>query len=150
MTDDPGVTGAGDVLVPGCSLKEAIESGASAGSGQNAGSEPMVAQAVSLGTSGYVCLCEDVSAKDLRQAWDEGWHSSEILKRYTTATMGPCQGALCGGYLSDFTARMHAGEGSGAPAQAPASSRTTARPPARPVALEVLAAGVSEVIQKRT
>ncbi|MFL5737580.1 MAG: 2Fe-2S iron-sulfur cluster-binding protein, partial [Actinomycetota bacterium] len=43
--------------------------------------------------AGYVCLCEDVAVSDLEQAWQEGWHSSEILKRYTTATMGPCQGA---------------------------------------------------------
>ena len=41
--------------------------------------------------AGYVCLCEDVAVSDLEQAWQEGWHSSEILKRYTTATMGPCQ-----------------------------------------------------------
>ena len=45
-----------------------------------------------LGDAGYVCLCEDVGASELAAAWAEGWRSSEILKRYTTATMGPCQG----------------------------------------------------------
>ena len=147
MTDDPGVIGAGDVVLPGCSVQEAVESGASAAWGRSAeGSR--APQEVSPGRSGYVCLCEDVSAEDLREAWSEGWHSSEILKRYTTATMGPCQGALCGRYLSDFTARMRTEDDSGP--HAAASARTTARPPSRPVALETLAAGVSEVIQRRT
>jgi sarcosine oxidase, subunit alpha len=53
---------------------------------------------------GYVCLCEDVAATDLRRAWAEGFRSSEILKRYTTATMGPCQGAMCGRHLAAFAA----------------------------------------------
>jgi sarcosine oxidase subunit alpha len=94
------------------------------------------------GEGGYVCLCEDVGVKDLEAAWAEGWHSSEILKRYTTATMGPCQGALCGRHLAAFTRRHEA-----AP---PAAVRTTSRPPARTVRLEDLAGSVSEVIEKRT
>ena len=40
---------------------------------------------------GIVCLCEDVGVDDLDHAWHEGFRSTEILKRYTTATMGPCQ-----------------------------------------------------------
>jgi sarcosine oxidase, subunit alpha len=91
---------------------------------------------------GYVCLCEDVAGVDLRRAWAEGFRSSEILKRYTTATMGPCQGAMCGRHLAAF-----AGAGGAA---AHAAGRTTARPPARGVPLEILAAGVHEVIEKRT
>lgn len=92
---------------------------------------------------GTVCLCEDVSTDDLEQAWREGFRSAEILKRYTTATMGPCRGAMCGRYLTAFaTAR--------APGDALASARPTARPPLRPVALGTLAAAVHEVIDKRT
>ena len=49
-----------------------------------------------------VCLCEDVSLHDAEQAWAEGYRSAEILKRYTTATMGPCQGAMCGRALACF------------------------------------------------
>ena len=41
---------------------------------------------------------------DLEQAWDEGYRNAEILKRYTTTTMGPCQGAMCGRALSCFAA----------------------------------------------
>jgi sarcosine oxidase subunit alpha len=96
---------------------------------------------------GMLCLCEDVSLHDLRQAWDEGYRSSEILKRYTTATMGPCQGAMCGGALACVVRDL--ADASGMPASHQ-GARTTARPPARPVPLETLAAAVHEVIEKRT
>ena len=95
-----------------------------------------------LHEDGMLCLCEDVSLHDLHQAWDEGYRSSEILKRYTTATMGPCQGAMCGRALACAVRNLAGGGGGGA--------RTTARPPARPVPLETLAAAVHEVIEKRT
>jgi len=95
-------------------------------------------------TGGYLCLCEDVTAHDAGQAWTEGFRSAEILKRYTTATMGPCRGAMCGRALAAFSdARSDETDRAAAP-------RTTARPPVRPVALETLAASVHEVIEKRT
>ena len=101
------------------------------------------------GSQGMVCLCEDVSTHDLDQAWDEGFRNAEILKRYTTTTMGPCQGAMCGRALSCFAASR--GEQTPAVAGAPSAvPRTTARPPARPVTLESLAAGVHEIVDKRT
>ena len=84
-----------------------------------------------------------MSLHDLEQAWEEGWRSSEILKRYTTATMGPCQGAVCGRLLAAFA-------GARSDAVASAGARTTSRPPARPVPLEDLAAGVDETIEQRT
>lgn len=93
-------------------------------------------------TAGYVCLCEDASVADLDRAWAEGYRSSELLKRYTTATMGPCQGAMCGRHLAAFAAARGAA--------ASAAGRTTARPLARPTPLELLAAPVHEVIEKRT
>jgi sarcosine oxidase subunit alpha len=102
------------------------------------------------GLDGTLCLCEDVSLHDLQQAWDEGYRNAEILKRYTTTTMGPCQGAMCGRALACF-----AREQGGASVETTASphaiaARTTARPPARPVTLESLAAGVHELYDKRT
>lgn len=140
MGADLPVVGAGDVVWPGCTLEEAITSGRRAADGQAPPSrEPEGAVA---GRHGYVCLCEDVSIEDLEQAWREGWRSSEILKRYTTATMGPCQGAMCGKLLASFVTAK-AGPG-------PAGARTTARPPVRTHRLEDLAAGVHEVIDKRT
>ncbi|MDH4113666.1 MAG: 2Fe-2S iron-sulfur cluster-binding protein, partial [Actinomycetota bacterium] len=86
---------------------------------------------------GIACLCEDVSMLDLEQAWSEGYRNVEILKRYTTTTMGPCQGAMCGRALSCFAASR--GVAGSDRAEAPRTTarppvpRTTARPPARPV-----------------
>jgi sarcosine oxidase subunit alpha len=93
---------------------------------------------------GYLCLCEDVAMRDLAQAWAEGFRSTEILKRYTTATMGPCRGAMCGRALACF-ARDRADLD-----DVRAGARTTSRPPLAPVALETLAASVHEAIERRT
>jgi len=43
----------------------------------------------------FVCLCSDVSSQDLCDGIAEGFDHIETLKRYTTATMGPCQGRMC-------------------------------------------------------
>ncbi len=45
-------------------------------------------------THGIVDFSEDVSSKDLVSAANEGYDSVELLKRFTTATMGPAQGKL--------------------------------------------------------
>ena len=45
-------------------------------------------------THGMVDFSEDVSSKDILAAAREGYDSSELVKRYTTATMGPAQGKL--------------------------------------------------------
>ena len=45
-------------------------------------------------THGVVDFSEDVSSKDMVGAAAEGYDSVELLKRYTTATMGPSQGKL--------------------------------------------------------
>ena len=151
MGQDLPVSGAGEVVLPGFSLEEAVRSGRLAGGGSGSDGGPPTPPVASgerdgrpgeMGRAGIVCLCEDVGVADLERAWGEGWRSSEILKRYTTATMGPCQGAMCGRHLARF-----AGERSDSP---PAAARTTARPPVRPVRLEDLAGGVHEVIEKRT
>ncbi len=143
MTGDEPVVGAGDVLWPGCTLGDAVLSGARAGLGEPASPRRIVMP--TLGNDGFVCPCEDVGVRDLERAWGEGWRSSEILKRYTTATMGPCQGALCGRHLARFVSD-HLGEA----ASDEAAARTTSRPPVRPVRLEDLAGGVHEVVEKRT
>jgi sarcosine oxidase subunit alpha len=43
----------------------------------------------------FVCLCNDVTTEDLCDSIREGFDHIELLKRYTTATMGPCQGRMC-------------------------------------------------------
>jgi len=135
-------SGAGEVIAPGCSFDDAAASGAAAGRGSSEPDRAVDGWTQPNARDGYVCPCEDVSLGDLRRAWGEGWRSAEVLKRYTTATMGPCQGALCARHLAAFV-RAHGG------AEA-AAGLTTARPPARPVRLEDVAAGVHEIVDKRT
>ncbi|HLF68741.1 MAG TPA: 2Fe-2S iron-sulfur cluster-binding protein [Gaiellaceae bacterium] len=80
----------------------------------------------------FVCVCEDVTTKDVARAIAEGFDSVELAKRYTTVTMGPCQGKLC--QLASI--RLYArttGIGEAA------VGTTTARPPWAPVELGLLA-----------
>jgi sarcosine oxidase subunit alpha len=141
MSADPEVCGAGELVRPGCSLDEAEASGRAAGRGEPL--EPGPAEPWPLlEDAGYVCVCEDVRVHDLEQAWDEGWTSSEILKRYTTTTMGPCQGALCSRHLAAFT------QSKGAVPKA--LGRTTARPPVRGPRLGDLIGGIHEAVERRT
>jgi sarcosine oxidase, subunit alpha len=43
----------------------------------------------------FACFCEDTTAKDIKLSIEEGYDSIELSKRYTTVTMGPCQGRMC-------------------------------------------------------
>ena len=43
----------------------------------------------------FSCYCEDVTTKDIKLSIAEGYDSIELSKRYTTVTMGPCQGRMC-------------------------------------------------------
>jgi sarcosine oxidase subunit alpha len=98
-----------------------------------AAARPAVSIAPGSAAKRFVCLCEDVTEKDVRQAVAEGFDHIETLKRYTTVTMGPCQGKMCHrlsiGLCAAVTGRTV--EETGA---------TTARPPAQPVPLGALAA----------
>jgi sarcosine oxidase subunit alpha len=85
----------------------------------------------------FVCTCEDVTEKDVQRALAEGFDSIELAKRYTTVTMGPCQGRLC--HLASI--RLHAREQELDPA---AIGTTTARPPWAPVTLGLLAGRAHE------
>jgi sarcosine oxidase, subunit alpha len=80
----------------------------------------------------FVCICEDVTDKDVRRAIAEGFDSIELAKRYTSVTMGPCQGRLC--HLPAI--RLYARENETDEATI---GTTTARPPWGPVSLGLLA-----------
>ena len=80
----------------------------------------------------YVCLCEDVTTRDLRQAVLEGFDQIETIKRYTTVSMGPCQGRMC--QLSSIA--ICARETGRSMAQ---TGVTTSRPSNPPVSLGALA-----------
>ena len=79
----------------------------------------------------FVCICEDLIEEDIRVAIEEGFDDIEPLKRYTTFTMGPCQGKLC----SLTCTAMHA-EHTGL--KLSETRRTTSRPPYQPLTMGLL------------
>jgi sarcosine oxidase subunit alpha len=89
----------------------------------------------------FVCICEDVTTKDVKRAIAEGFDSIELAKRYTTVTMGPCQGKLC--QLPSI--RLYAQE---VRAYESALGATTARPPWAPVELGLLAGRHFEPVRR--
>ena len=89
----------------------------------------------------FVCVCEDVTDKDLKRALGEGFDSIELAKRYTTVTMGPCQGRLC--HVPSI--RLYARENEQDEATI---GTTTARPPWAPVTLGLLAGRPHEPAQR--
>jgi sarcosine oxidase, subunit alpha len=106
--------------------------------GSVAGDDPPAAGPVPIVRDGrggrrcFVCLCEDLTEKDVAAAIDEGFDSIELAKRYLTATMGPCQGRMC----QLPSARSIARETG---AKVSEVGTTTARPPVSTVPLGVIA-----------
>ena len=88
----------------------------------------------------FVCYCEDVTDEDVETAIAEGYDSIELLKRYSTISMGPCQGAMCSMNTIHLCARAN-----GWTVQE--TGTTTARPPATPVTLGALAGQNMEPVQ---
>ncbi len=80
----------------------------------------------------FVCFCEDVSVHDVETAVAEGYDKLELLKRYSTISMGPCQGRMCSQNAVHLCARLTG-------ANVLATGVTTARPPVTPVPMGVLA-----------
>jgi sarcosine oxidase subunit alpha len=81
----------------------------------------------------FVCICEDVTTKDVGTAIAEGFDHIETLKRYATVGMGPCQGKMCGQTSSEVFCHLTG-------RQLGVVGTTTSRPPVVPVELGVLAA----------
>jgi sarcosine oxidase subunit alpha len=92
-------------------------------------------------THGMVDFSEDVSSKDIQAAAREGYDSVELVKRYTTATMGPAQGKLetvnTVAVLAEATGRSIAETGT-----------TTWRPVHVPVTLGALAGRIFEPVRR--
>jgi sarcosine oxidase, subunit alpha len=95
-------------------------------------SMPFPPENVAFEKRAFVCVCNDVSTADLRGAIGEGFDHIETLKRYTTLTMGPCQGKMC--QLTGIGVCAHeTGRGMGE------TGVTTSRPPNPSVSLGALA-----------
>lgn len=81
----------------------------------------------------FLCRCEDVTLREFRQAYREGFSEIESLKRYTGLGTGFCQGKSC---LSEAACELAELRG-----QDPEDIRlTTIRPPAEAMTFGQLAA----------
>jgi sarcosine oxidase, subunit alpha len=89
----------------------------------------------------FACLCEDVTAKDIHLSVAEGYDSIELSKRYTTTTMGPCQGRMC----QLLAVRLMSRETGQDLEQV---GTTTARPPWHAVPMGVLAGRPFEPVKR--
>jgi sarcosine oxidase, subunit alpha len=91
-------------------------------------------------THGIVDYSEDVTSKDLIAAEREGYDSIELVKRYTTVTMGPAQGKLetvnAVAIMAEATGRTIAETGT-----------TVWRPPYSPITLGALAGRIFEPVR---
>ncbi len=88
----------------------------------------------------FLCLCEDVTDQDLETAVEEGYDSMELLKRYSTISMGPCQGRMCATNTIHLCARA-------TDRTIQETGKTTSRPPSTPVTLGSLAGQKMEPVQ---
>ena len=88
----------------------------------------------------FVCFCEDVTDKDVEVSIAEGYDSLELLKRYSTISMGPCQGKMCSLNTLHLCARLNGWT-------IEQTGTTTARPPLTPVSLGALAGQNMEPVQ---
>ncbi|HSE82490.1 MAG TPA: 2Fe-2S iron-sulfur cluster-binding protein [Gaiellaceae bacterium] len=129
------------IFVP-VDLPEGIEAvGAAAGDVGDAAVPAATFNGASEKGKCFVCICEDVTDKDVKRAIAEGFDSIELAKRYTTVTMGPCQGKLC--HVPSI--RLYARENETDEATI---GTTTARPPWQPVELGLLAGRPHEPAQR--
>ncbi len=91
-------------------------------------------------THGIVDYSEDVTSKDLLAAEKEGYDSIELVKRYTTVTMGPAQGKLetvnAVAIMAEATGRTIGETGT-----------TVWRPPYSPITLGALAGRIFEPVR---
>lgn len=88
----------------------------------------------------FVCLCEDLTEKDICDAIAEGYNHIETLKRYSTLSMGPCQGRMC----SMTSIHLCARETDRSIAE---TGTTTSRPPFQPVSFGALAGSIEEPVK---
>ncbi len=97
-----------------------------------------------VGASGhkkqFICFCEDVTSEDIETSITEGYDSLELLKRYSTVTMGPCQGKMCALNAIHLCARANRWS-------VQETGTTTTRPPTQPVTLGSLAGQHMEPVQ---
>lgn len=104
---------------------------------------PRTSDLVSVPGSGkrFVDFDEDVTEKDVAMAIAEGYESIELLKRYSTISMGPSQGKWSSVNAIHLAAAM-TGQ------TIAETGTTTSRPPVRPVELAALAGQHMEPVKR--
>ena len=112
-----------------------------AGTSAAAGAVP--AKAKDSGCKQFVCFCEDVTTKDVNLSVSEGFASLELSKRYTTVTMGPCQGRMC-----HRNSGLVIADELGVDPDEQRVGVTTARPPHNPTSFSLLAARGYEPVKR--
>lgn len=88
----------------------------------------------------FVCFCEDVTRKEIKQSIEEGFDSVELLKRYSTVSMGPCQGKMCN--INAIHVCAHYNQKTVAE-----TGITTSRPPVTPVTMGALGGRLMEPVR---
>lgn len=88
----------------------------------------------------FVDFDEDVTVKDLKTAIAEGYDSIELLKRYSTISMGPSQGKTSSINTIHLTAKENGWS-------IPETGTTTSRPPYRPIKMGVLGGQLLEPVR---
>ncbi len=112
--------------------------------GEPAGSAASVpARCASAKGKQFVCFCEDVTTKDVSQSVKEGFSSLELSKRYTTVTMGPCQGKMC-----HRNSGLVMADELGLDPDAERVGVTTGRPPHNPTSFSLLAGRGYEPVKR--
>ncbi len=88
----------------------------------------------------FIDFDEDVTDKELKDAIAEGYDSMQLLKRYSTISMGPSQGKWASINTIHLTAEVNGQTIS-------QTGTTTARPPVRPLKLANLAGQMMEPVR---
>ena len=89
----------------------------------------------------FVCFCHDVTQKDVSTAFSEGFDNAESAKRYTTSTMGACQGSSCHDSFSQLVSNELR-------EKTPTNPLTTLRPTSIPMSLGALTAGYHTLVKR--
>lgn len=79
-----------------------------------------------------ICRCEEVTLKQLEEAYESGCRTSRQFKMKTRATMGACQGRVCRYLLETWVQAKN-------PPALPDPDMLPSRPPVRPVTFGQLA-----------
>ncbi|MFA5903420.1 MAG: glycine cleavage T C-terminal barrel domain-containing protein, partial [Desulfobacula sp.] len=98
-------------------------------------------QQLTRSNKSFICFCHDVTQKDVGNAFQEGFDHVESAKRYTTATMGPCQGGSCHDNFSQLVSRILT-------EKIPTNPLTKPRPTSFSMSLGALAAGHHVLIRR--